>query len=227
MIGKIPGARAARGVVSSALHRARFPGSKEYWERRYSTGGTSGAGSYGRLARYKAEVLNAFVAERSLQRVVEFGCGDGHQLGLATYPEYVGLDVSETALRMCVERFRDDRTKTFLPYDPATFHDPLRVVRGDVSMSLDVIYHLVEDDVFDSYMRHLFAAGDRFVVVYSSNDPTMHDAAAHVRHRRFTDWVATEQPAWRLEDRLPNPFATAPGDSDSTVADFYIYRRTT
>jgi hypothetical protein len=35
-------------------HR-KFSGSKAYWENRYADGGNSGAGSYNRLADFKAE----------------------------------------------------------------------------------------------------------------------------------------------------------------------------
>lgn len=59
-----------------AFHRS-FPGSAAYWEKRYERGGTSGPGSCGRLAQFKAEVVNRFVAEHDVQSVVEFGCGDG------------------------------------------------------------------------------------------------------------------------------------------------------
>ncbi|MBI9084342.1 MAG: hypothetical protein JEZ11_12140 [Desulfobacterales bacterium] len=78
----------------------------EYWERRYAQGGTSGAGSYGRLAEFKAEVLNTFVEERGVQNIIEFGCGDGNQLSLAKYPSYVGLDASKTAVTQCVLFYR-------------------------------------------------------------------------------------------------------------------------
>ena len=33
----------------------RFPGTRAYWEKRYRAGGSSGPGSYGRLAHFKAE----------------------------------------------------------------------------------------------------------------------------------------------------------------------------
>ena len=90
-----------------------FPGSQAYWEGRYAGGGTSGAGSYGALAEFKAELLNAFVKDKSVKSVIEFGCGDGHQLSLASYPKYIGLDVSKTAIELCTERFRDDSDKRF------------------------------------------------------------------------------------------------------------------
>ena len=39
------------------LKQVLFPGSAEYWENRYAYGGSSGQGSYGRLAKFKAEVV--------------------------------------------------------------------------------------------------------------------------------------------------------------------------
>lgn len=43
-------------------------------------GGTSGAGSYGVLAEFKAEVINSLLLEHSILTAIEFGCGDGSQL---------------------------------------------------------------------------------------------------------------------------------------------------
>ena len=54
--------------------------SASYWDSRYVSGGTSGAGSYGHLAEFKANVLNTFVANRNIKLVIEFGFGDGNQL---------------------------------------------------------------------------------------------------------------------------------------------------
>jgi hypothetical protein len=47
---------------------------------RYGQGGTSGFGSYRRLAEFKAETLNGFVARMRIQSVIRYGCGDGAQL---------------------------------------------------------------------------------------------------------------------------------------------------
>jgi hypothetical protein len=69
-----------------------------------------------------------------------------------------------------------------------------------------VIYHLVEDEIFDSHMRTLFEAAERFVIIYSSNseDPRR-SYKSHVRHRRFTDWVRDNVSGWRLQERIANP----------------------
>ena len=81
-----------------------------YWERRYTQGRNSGEGSYGDLAIFKAEALNSFVESRGIQSVIEFGCGDGAQLGLAQYPLYTGYDVSRKAVELCRERFNSDES---------------------------------------------------------------------------------------------------------------------
>ena len=42
----------------------------EYWENRYKKSGNSGAGSYGRLAEFKADVINNFIAENKITSVI-------------------------------------------------------------------------------------------------------------------------------------------------------------
>lgn len=207
-----------RWKLASRLRR--FDGSAAYWSRRYRAGGDSGVGSYGQLARFKAEVLNTFVAEHRVGSVVELGCGDGHQLSLANYPRYLGLDVAPEAIRLCREQFAGDATKSFMLYDTRSFTDPAGFVTAELAMSLDVLFHLVEDDVFDGYLRHLFGAATRFVAIYSS-DAELPDPARHVRHRAFTPWVEAHAPGWRLLSRVDNPHP----DLEGAVAGFAFYER--
>jgi len=75
--------------------------SAEYKDARYRAGGKSGAGSYGRLADYKAAVINGVIALNGIAHVADFGCGDGNLLSLLRPPAYTGLDVSETVLARC------------------------------------------------------------------------------------------------------------------------------
>ena len=184
----------------------------------------SGHGSYGGFAEFKAGVLNRFVAEQRIETVLEFGCGDGNQLSLASYRDYVGLDVSETALRTCRKRFAGDRTKRFLLYRPGTSSGGSPRHSADLALSLDVIYHLTEDAVFESYMNDLFDAARRFVVIYSS-DTAVTDPSepAQVRHRVFSRWVAERRPRWRLLRRIPNRFPIDNGEERGSFAEFFIY----
>lgn len=193
--------------------------SANYWENRYRRGGNSGAGSLGRLAEFKAEVLNDFITQHEIASVIEFGSGDGNQLMLASYPSYIGVDVSETAIQSCRVLFAEDNTKIFLTlsdYDGQ---------RADLSLSLDVIFHLVEDLVFEGYMQTLFDSADRFVIVYASNRDEEHHAA-HVRHRKFTDWVEANRPDFCLIHCIPNRFPFDTNDKDNTsFADFFVFEK--
>lgn len=201
-----------------------FSGSQTYWERVYATGGNSGHGSYGRLARFKAEFINSFVHEQDINSVIEFGCGDGNQLSLSQYPSYVGLDVSRTALDMCRERFKRDASKSFFLYDPRAFVDNGHVFFSDLALSLDVIYHLIEDDIYDRYMAHLFNAADRFVIVYSTDDDWKTEG--HVRERRFTDWVSDNAVTWRLREKTANRYPFDPlRPAETSMSEFFVFEK--
>jgi SAM-dependent methyltransferase len=221
---RVPG---VGGPTVALVRKARirlFPGSTDYWERRYEAGGTSGSGSYGRLAHFKAEVLNAFVAEHSIQTVLEMGCGDGAQLSLADYPRYVGLDVAPSAIALCAERFVDDPTKSFFRYDPGAW-----VNRGafaaDLALSLDVLYHLVEESVWETHLRHLFGASGRFVGIYAADRHSAREGP-HVLTRPFTPWISTHLPDWTLVAHVPNRHPLDPADPDETsIADFYFFEK--
>ncbi len=216
-------------VLTQFLHKCvsaiTFRGSQDYWERRYASGRDSGVGSYSRLAKFKANFINTFVADHAIKSVIEFGLGDGNQLSLADYPRYVGLDVSKTAISMCQQRFREDQSKSFFLYDPFAFTDHHHIFSADLALSLDVVYHLTEDDVFSAYMTHLFHSADSFVIVYSS-DQERRSIVPHVRHRKFTTWVDQNAPDWALQLHLPNEFPYDPRDPDnSSFADFFVYQR--
>ena len=119
-------------------------GSAEYWEQRYKQGGNSGTGSYNHLAKFKAEVLNQFVKEKQINSIIEWGCGDGNQLSLAEYPSYLCYDVSKTAIEICNQKFQDDKTKDFIWCGEENFTDNKT---AELVLSLDVLFHLLEDDI--------------------------------------------------------------------------------
>lgn len=196
--------------------------SDAYWIRRYETGGTSGTGSYGRLAEYKAGVINSLVRERAVRSVVEFGSGDGNQCSLLDIDSYLGVDISPAAIAACRARFVDRPGWTFLTLDD--WKAAPRI--SDMAMSLDVIYHLVEDEVFVDYMARLFDAAERFVLIYSS-DAEMPSRALHVRHRRYSDWVATARPDFALLQKFeqPYPMTERSDPKQTSFAHFKLFGR--
>jgi O-antigen/teichoic acid export membrane protein len=214
LIRPLPGVR----QMSLLRQRMAYTDSADFWEETYVQGGTSGNGSYGTLAEGKSGFLNELVRKHGVRSVIEFGCGDGNQLSLADYPRYIGLDVSRTAIELCQQRFRRDATKSFFLYDGKCFTDRAGVFGADLALSLDVVYHLTEDAVFEAHLRHLFAAGQRLVVVYST-DAEIAGTAPHVRHRHFTPWVEANCPQWRLARVAEGP------NTERARADFFVYER--
>jgi hypothetical protein len=197
-----------------------FPGSAAYWEQRYTAGGDSGVGSYAHFAEFKADVLNGFVATHQVQSVIEFGCGDGNQLSLAKYPVYCGFEVSATAIARCRELFKSDPHKSFRLMTEYERED------ADLALSLDVIFHLVEDNVFEQYMRTLFEASSRYVIIYASDsDDNRGYEGTHVRHRKFTRWIQENLPTWSLVEHLPNRYPYRGDYLKGSFAEFFIYKK--
>lgn len=194
-----------------------------YWDNRYSNGGTSGAGSYGRLAKYKATYINDFVLKKGISKVIEFGCGDGHQLSLCNYPSYIGLDISKEAISLCRKLYLYDLRKQFFLYDHEKFK-PNELFTGDLVLSLDVIFHLIDDNLFENYMHNLFNCSKKYVIIYSSNS-TEKSLAKHVKHRRFTKWIFKNVANFEIEKFSKSPYKFEPDKpTETSFSDFYIYK---
>ncbi len=206
------------------LHR--WKNSTDYWERRYNLGGDSGSGSYNRLALFKSEIINDFVKKYNIHSIIEWGCGDGEQLKLAKYPQYVGIDVSSKVIEKCKAIFKNDTSKCFYcngavnTVPDEVFEEP----RYDLALSLDVLYHLVEDEIFEQYMEQLFASSKQYVCIYSCNFEKKHEK--HVRCRKFSDYIVQNMTDWQLIKKIPNRYPYDSKDKDNTSwSDFYFYKR--
>ena len=216
--------RGAQLVCKLLPRRFHLFYSGDYWERRYRCGGGSGSESFAALACFKADRLNSFVEEHGVESVLEFGCGDGLQLKLARYPRYLGLDVSASALARCEQLFAGDPTRAFALYVPAEYEGLRDRPYADLTLSLDVIYHLVEDEIFERHMAHLFDAARRFVIVFSSNY-NENPRAKHMRHRKFTDWVQRNRPEWRRVELQPDRLPEAERAGGHSPSSFFAFQR--
>jgi len=190
-----------------------FESSSSYWETRYQKNGNSGRGSYGESANFKASVINNFVEKHNIQFVDDFGCGDGNQLSLSNYPNYVGYDISETILENVRNKFKNDNSKIFFNIlDYSKSNSKLQL-----ALSLDVIYHLVEDQIFASHMNQLFD-GYMYVIIFSTNFNETFYNGSHVKHRKFSDWIEKNTSNYELVQVIYNI------DIFSKV-NFYIYKK--
>ena len=195
-----------------------FGNSQKYWEQRYRSGGGSGPGSHGRLAAFKAQILNDFVQHNDIQSVMEFGFGDGSQLQLARYPSYLGVEVSHSALAAASNSHSARPNFKLIHMADLQPHH-----KAELVLSLDVVYHLIEDHIFHEHMRSLFDHTNRYVIIYSSSDTRL-SPAPHVRHRNFKEWIAKNRPDYRLISQTPNRHPFDPTQPEQTsFADFFIY----
>jgi hypothetical protein len=198
------------------LWRRSFPTSAVHWQRHYERGGDSGPGSYGDSATYKANLINQVIRERGIRSIIELGCGDGNQLGLLDVDQYIGLDISKVAIERCTARYGDNPKRSFIWYDQSHFHDPLQLVSAECAMSLDVIFHLIEDDVFARYMQNLFNCARRYVIIYALDQDEVRRKHVSVRIRKYSAYVAVHIPEFRIALHVAE---------QGKFGDFYLYER--
>lgn len=184
-----------------------------FWEQRYKNNGNSGAGSYGELCNFKTSIINSFIKDTNTNRIIDFGCGDGNQLKGLKIPSYLGVDISETAINKCKLLFSNDKTKKFVKYSEMNFD----MGKYDVSMSLDVIYHILEYNFYEKYLSNLFTSTKEFVVIYSSDFDKK--PSGHVHHRKFTDYVQKHFTEFKMIKHIPQIHPNI------SCADFFIYQK--
>lgn len=213
-----------RGVYHRlfAKNRIVFHRSGQYWEDQYRFGGISESGSYGRPAQLKADILNEFVLENSIDTIVKFGCDDGAQLTQAKYPSYVGFDFAPASINLCRERFIENSAFSFHMVGSEAF-EYLKPV--DLALSLGIIYHLIEDDVFESYMKKLFGSASRLVIIYAY-DFDKEYTGKHEKGRKFTNLILDSAPNWKLIKKIPNNYPyDLSNPNDSSLSKFFVYKK--
>lgn len=191
----------------------------DYWDTRYRSGGDSGAGSRGRLGKHKAEVINRLVRRYEVRSVIDFGCGDGMLLKLLELPRYLGLDIAPSIIDRLRKEFAKDSQKDFALYRPGRGYD----AAAHMALSIDVIYHQVDDKLYDQYMRDLFLSALRLVLIYSTDK--YREPCVHERHRKFSDWIHAHRPDWERIGEIPPPYPLDPKDPDTSDCSFFLYSR--
>jgi len=89
-----------------------------------------------------------------------------------------------------------------------------------------VIYHLVEERVFDDYMRTLVGAAHRYVVIYASNSADNREyQGPHIKHRKFSTWLERNALDWELLEHIPNRYPYNGDYTEGSFAEFFIYGR--
>jgi len=201
--------------IASFFYNRFILKSDNYWENRYRLNLDSGSGSYGRLAIFKSNVINEIIQDYQIKNLVELGVGDGNNLKLYKgFDSYTGFDVSRTIIEKNKTKFKSEIYKFYVLNEEI-------VPKCELIMSLDVIYHLIEDKVYKNHLNDLFTNATNLVLIYSSNFDGK--KFRHVKHRRFSNDIPNN---FRLIKKINNDFQASPNDPENTsIADFYLYKK--
>ena len=60
---------------------------------------------------------------------------------------------------------------------------------ADLSMSLDVSYHITDYNGWERHLNDLFSLSLKYVLIYSVNSERK-TVVRHMKHRMFSEWIA-------------------------------------
>ena len=173
-------------------NKSKISSSEEYWKQRYSEYSSrlfKGASGNGRLpfrVNYKSKVLNEIIVKYKISSIIDFGCGDGILASKLHIDRYDGLEIDESLVDELSRQFQSKPNYNFSTKIKSTWPE-----RHDLALSVDVIFHLLEDDVYRSYMFQLFSGKSDYVVIRSSNHEELGMGRnGHIRHRNFSEFVS-------------------------------------
>jgi len=114
----------------------------------------------------------------------------------------------------CIERVTEfcfsDSKQFFFSFKNHTEPDEHVDQTAELVLFLEDIYHLIEDDAFDTYMRRLFSAAEKYVIIYASSGEQQTN---HLKHLKLTDWVDKNKADFNLLQFIPN----------TSFGDFYVF----
>lgn len=82
-------------------------------------------------------------------------------------------------------------------------------------LSLDVIYHLIEDNNYYEYMKNLFFFSKKYVIIYSTNNNN-NWLSEHCKNRIFMNDISNN---FKLINKIDNPLK-----GENTQSDFYFFK---
>ena len=178
---------------------AIVPLSTKFWCDRYRDGYSDPSTNlYG-------DFLPQFLTARKLSTVLDYGSGDGHQTRffLPACPVYVGIDPSSHAIEQCKARMTrmPRRSTTFFVTMKEWMSSEWAHSTWDVTLSLNVLPFLDEDEVRVGYLAQLFSWSHLYVVICY---PLSQRASR--RRADMMEWITTSCPGWRLQQRAEPGF---------------------
>ncbi len=128
------------------------------WNVHYRLGGSSGLGSVGLSRSWKWSVIGKHVAR--VDEVVDVGCGDLSFWEGRDCLHYVGIDSSSYIIK------KDRLNRPNWSFVESRGERSL-AVSGRVVFCLDVLFHVLDDDVFELIIKNLCAYSSEWIFVHT------------------------------------------------------------
>lgn len=167
----------------------------QYWITRYNTGGDSGFGSHDEYSiKFKGDYINSMIERFNVKTLFDYGCGDGNQLKMISgYTHYTGYDIAPNIIE-------DDKI-LYVGHEDKLFTSKLNDIIGkkfDLSISMDVTYHIIENELFTFYLDTLFASAD--VVILFTTNSDHYTPLKHHKPRKIIDHIKSNYTDFELID---------------------------
>lgn len=185
---------------------------EEIWNNRYQNGGNSGGGSYNELYIFKRDIINDIISKNNIKSIIDFGCGDGNQIKEINIENYIGIDIAKESINICRMKYNGG-SKKFYTYKEIDIMN----LQAELTMSLDVLYHILEEELYFTYLKNLFSSSSKYVLIYSSNYDGHIDG--HMYTRKFTNIIENMFPNWDLHKKINQIYPK------KSSADFYLYKK--
>lgn len=201
---------------------------EKWWNSWYGSGHSSGPGSEGKLLEYKVNYLNKLFKEHNIKTVLDFGCGDGVVASKLNCQFYLGVDISDQAIKLCKARINRQgfsfERRHFFDHTPMVIKNKF-ASSLDCCMCIDVLYHISDVRVLNKTLETLFTLRARIIVLYTfleyaefSEDMMEYlKPSACLYCRNFSDVLANLSKSYKLIDKVK--------PKSGTEAGFLVYEK--
>jgi 2-polyprenyl-3-methyl-5-hydroxy-6-metoxy-1,4-benzoquinol methylase len=111
------------------------------------------------LARAKWKTIRKYISE--VENVTDVGCGDLSFWEGQRCENYAGIDISPFIL----ERNRRIWSNGRFIHSPA--EEYVRGLEGDVVLCMDLLFHIIDDDVYVKILQNLTAYPHKWILIYT------------------------------------------------------------
>ncbi len=146
-----------------------------FWDLRYALHPNlgSGVGSRGEILHFKQELIKLLIYGREEHHVIDIGFGDLELTKVLPFKHYLGLDISEEAVKLAQQKRPDWRFQKGSIYDE-------NIPEADIVMCFDVLIHQSSQQEYEKIVESAgFRAKKRLIIGAYNESPAFSSKITH------------------------------------------------